>query len=184
MTGPSSDAAGAVTIASLDEGAARAALPELAAVLVDAVAGGSSVNFMAGLDTAAATRFWEGQIPGLADGGRRLFVARVEGRIVGTVVLTFAPQPNAPHRAEIGKMLVLSSMRRRGIGRRLLAAAEAAAIEAGRFLLMLDTEAGSAGEALYRQAGWSAFGLVPDHSFRPQGVLAPTTFFYKRLDTP
>ena len=54
--------------------------------------------------------------------------------------MTFAHQPNAWHRAEITKMLVLSSARRQGLGRRLLATVEQAACEAGRTLLMLDFE--------------------------------------------
>jgi GNAT superfamily N-acetyltransferase len=41
-------------------------------------------------------------------------------RLVATVMLTLAPQPNAPHRPEVSKMLVLSRARRQGLGRRLL----------------------------------------------------------------
>jgi GNAT superfamily N-acetyltransferase len=93
----------------------------------------------------------------------------------------FAHQPNAPHRAEIGKMLVLAAARRQGLGRRLLAAAEEAAREAGRTLLLLDTESGSAGDMLYRSCGWTEIGRVPGHAFRPDGRLAETTMFYKTL---
>jgi GNAT superfamily N-acetyltransferase len=146
------------------------------------VAHGASVNFMAGFAVEAGLAFWRSQLSGVAAGERRLFVADDGERLVGTVVLTFAHQPNAPHRAEIGKMIVLSSARRQGLGRKLLAAAEAAAREAGRTLLMLDTEQGSAGDRLYRSCGWTAFGSVPDHSFRPDGRIAAATFFYKRLD--
>ena len=102
-------------------------------------------------------------------------------RLVGTVMLMFAPQPNAPHRADIGKMLVLADARRQGVGGRLLAAAEAAALKAGRTLLLLDTESGSAGDRLYRRSGWTVLGTVPDHAFRPDGRLAETTMFYKIL---
>lgn len=78
-------------------------------------------------------------------------------------------------------MLVLSSARRRGLGRRLLAAAEDTARRAGRTLLMLDTETGSAGDMLYRSCGWVECGRVPDHSFRADGRLAETTLFLKAL---
>ena len=165
----------------LDAAAAEARLPELAALLVDAVAHGASVNFMAGFSAAEGERFWRGQLPGIAAGERMLFVAEGEGRLLGTVVLSLAPQPNAPHRAEIGKMLVHSGARRQGLGRRLLRAAEAAALASGRTLLLLDTEAGSAGERLYRSCGWTAFGVLPDHAFTPDGRLAPTSYFYKAL---
>lgn len=168
-------------IRELGAAEAEARLGELAAILTDAVAHGASVNFMADLPAAEAVEFWRGQVPGIADGSRRLLVAADGAALVGTVVLTFAHQPNAPHRAEIGKMLVLSHARRRGLGRRLLTAAEATARDHGRTLLLLDTQTGSAGERLYRSCGWTALGIVPDHALTPDGRLAPTTFFYKRL---
>ena len=129
-----------------DEAAAR--LDELAALLVDAVAGGASVNFLSGLDLPEARAFWAGQIPAMAHGDRLLLAALGDEEILGTAVLTFALQPNAPHRAEVTKMLVARSCRRRGLGRRLLSAAEAASLAAGRTLLVLDTEAGSEGDRL------------------------------------
>jgi len=162
-----------------DEAAAR--IGELAAILRDAVENGASVNFMAGLTEAEATLFWRGQLAGIAEGSRTLLVAERDGAIVGTVVLTLAPQPNAPHRGEIGKMLVHSSLRRRGLGRRLLEEAEAAARQQGRSLLLLDTQTGSAGEVLYRRCGWTEYGVVPNHSHVPKGGLSPATFFYKEL---
>lgn len=177
MTAPSTP----IAIRSLDAVEAGARLDELSDILVDAVAHGASVNFMAGFMQEEGRSFWRGQLPGIADGSKRLLVGDDSRRLVATVVLTLAQQPNAPHRAEIGKMLVLSSVRRQGLGRRLLAAAEAAAREAGRTLLMLDTETGSAGDGLYRRCGWTEIGRVPDHAFRPDGRLAQTTLFYKAL---
>ncbi len=121
------------------------------------------------------------RIPGIADNSTQLLVAEDGSTLVGTVLLMFAHQPNAPHRAEIGKMLVHSSMRRQGLGRHLLTAAETAARQASRTLLMLDTESGSAGDLLYRSCGWTPVGSVPDHAFRPDGRLAATMIFYKQL---
>ncbi len=180
MTAPLATSA-RISIRALDAAEAGARLDELAAILVDAVAHGASVNFMAGFSNGEAREFWRNQIPGIAGGEKRLLVGDDGGRLVGTVLLMFAHQPNAPHRAEIGKMLVLSSLRRQGLGRRLLTAAEDAARAAGRTLLLLDTEAGSAGDRLYRACGWTAIGAVPDHAFRPDGRLAETTMFYKTL---
>lgn len=168
-------------IRALTVGEAEARIAGLAAVLADAVRNGASVNFMAGFTEAEGAAFWRGQLAGIADGSRILLVAEAEGEIVGTVVLTLAHQPNAPHRGEIGKMLVHSRHRRTGIGGRLLTAAEETARKLGRTLLLLDTETGSAGERLYRAHGWTAMGVVPGHAFRPEGRLAPTTFFYKQL---
>lgn len=172
-----------IAIRTLDAAEAEARLDELAGILVDAVAGGASVNFMAGFSSAEGRAFWRTQLPGIAQGEKRLIVGDDGSRLAATVLLIMAHQPNAPHRAEIGKMLVHSQARRQGLGRRLLAAAEDAARAAGRTLLMLDTVAGSAGDKLYRSCGWTAFGTVPGHSHMPDGPLADTTFFYKRLDS-
>jgi GNAT superfamily N-acetyltransferase len=156
-------------------------LDELAALLVNAVESGASVNFMRGFTLEEAAGFWRGQLPGLADGSRVIVTAEADGRIVGTTVVTFAHQPNQPHRAEIGKMLVHSRHRRQGLGARLLSAAEATASAAGRTLLVLDTESGSAGERLYLRSGWTKVGEIPNYSFDPDGRLRAASIFYKNM---
>jgi GNAT superfamily N-acetyltransferase len=180
VTGPTATAS-RTCIRALNAAETETRLGELSAILADAVAHGASVTFLAGFTDDDGRSFWRDQLPGIGSGNRRLLVADNDARLIGTVVLTLAHQPNAPHRAEIGKMLVLSSERRKGIGRRLLLAAEEAAREAGRSLLMLDTESGSAGDMLYRSLGWTEIGRVPGHAFRPDGRLAETTLFYKLL---
>ncbi len=168
-------------IRELDAAEAEARLSELAELLVDAVAHGASVNFLAGFNSDDGRVFWRKQLADIAAGDKRLFVDERAGRLIATVMLIYAPQPNAPHRAEIGKMLVLFSERRQGLGRRILAAAEAAALAAGRTLLLLDTESGSAGDKLYRSCDWIEYGRVPEHACKPDGRLAETTMFYKNL---
>ncbi|HET7338164.1 MAG TPA: GNAT family N-acetyltransferase, partial [Candidatus Dormibacteraeota bacterium] len=98
---------------------------------------------------------------------------------VGTVQLGFAQFPNGRHRAEVAKLLVHSSMRRRGLATGLMNAAEEHARRAARTLLFLDTETGSAAEILYRKLGWTVAGVIPGFAYRPDGQLRPTTFFYK-----
>ena len=166
-------------IRALPPNEAARRLDELAALLVDAVESGASVNFMRGLTPDQAAGFWRSQLPGLADSSRILMAAEAGGRIVGTAMVTFAHQPNQPHRADITKMLVHSSLRRQGLGARLLAAAEAAARAAGRTLLVLDTESGSAGERLYARGGWIKVGEIPNFSYDPEGRLRAATVFYK-----
>lgn len=159
----------------------EARIAALGSILGDAVAHGASVNFLAGVSAAATEGFWRRQIPAIAAAETLLFVAEDGVRLMGTVLLMFAHQPNAPHRAEIGKMLVHSTARRQGVRRRLLTSAEEAARAAGRTLLMLDTETGSAGDLLCRSCGWMPLGVVPNHAFTPDGRLAPTTLYYKAL---
>ena len=170
-----------ITIREISAHEAKARIGELAAILADAVAHGASVNFLAGFTVEAAAAFWRGQLSGLADGSRHLLVADDGKALIGTVVLSKAPQPNQPHRADVGKMLVLEAARRRGLGRRLLQAVEALAASQGRTLLQLDTQTGSAAEGLYATGGWTRFGVVPGHALTPDGTPAETSFFYKQL---
>lgn len=68
-----------------------------------------------------------------------------------------------------------------GLGCALMEAVEARARADGRWLLILDTEAGTPADALYRSMGWQELGTMPNHAFRVDGVLAPTTYFWKNL---
>jgi GNAT superfamily N-acetyltransferase len=112
-------------------------------------------------------------------------VHRPDGdRVLGTVSLAFAAKPNSRHRAELVKLMVRREARGQGLGRGLLATAETAAVAAGVTLLHLDTETGSPAEHLYRSAGWTPAGTVPDYAATPEGVLRPTTIYYKRLTAP
>jgi GNAT superfamily N-acetyltransferase len=174
--------AAAPEIRRLDAEAYAAAVPGLGALLLDAVEGGASVNFLAGLTLAEATGWWADRAAAVRDGSMVPFVAiDPDDAIVGSTVLFPAPQPNGPHRAEIGKVLVLRSARRRGIARALMATAEAHAFAIGRWLLSLDTHEGTEAESMYRDLGWTEFGRFPDHSLTTTGSLLAAVYFWKDL---
>jgi GNAT superfamily N-acetyltransferase len=176
---------GEVSIEILTINQARQALPDLCALLIDSVEHGASVNFILPMSFEKASAFWtQRSFPGVAAQTTLLFVAKAQERLIGTVQIQFAPQENQPHRAEIAKMLVHSTARRRGVGGRLLVAAESAAVKAGRTLLVLDTEEGSDAERLYKSAGWRVIGVVPEYALTPTGRLIGSTHFYKSLSTP
>ncbi|MEU9622143.1 GNAT family N-acetyltransferase [Streptomyces sp. NPDC088251] len=152
---------------------------ELAALLVETVDGGSSVGFLAPLDRGAAAAWWRERAGAVDAGDLRVWIARDAERVAGTIGLVRAPLPNARHRAEIAKLMVRPSARGQGLGRSLLAAAERSAAEEGITLLVLDTESGSPAERLYRSAGWTECGSIPDYAADPAGTLRPTTLYYK-----
>jgi ribosomal protein S18 acetylase RimI-like enzyme len=152
-------------------------LGALADLLLDGIASNASLGFGADTTFDQAREWWAG----LKAGASVLLVAREDGRIVGSSVLGFSPFPNGHHRAELGKLIVLSTYRRRGIARELMRESEAEARRAGKTLLFLNTETGGAPEGLYRALGWTAAGIIPDFAYRPDGELRPTTFYYKRL---
>jgi GNAT superfamily N-acetyltransferase len=158
-----------------------AEIQALSDVLIDCVDGGASVGFMHPLPRAKADAFWLGVAASVARGERVLLAAHDDaGTILGTVQVVFAQYENQPHRADIAKMLVHRRARRRGAGAALLAAAERAAADAGRTLLVLDT-ASSDAERLYAKLGWKPCGVVPGFALLPDGGLCDTTFFYRAL---
>jgi GNAT superfamily N-acetyltransferase len=171
-----------VAIDALDAAGYEAAIADLSALVVDAVATGAGVNFLAGVTHDEAAAWWRARIPEITDGTTTAFVARDDGhRLVGSTLLIRSRNTNAPHRAEIGKVLVHSTARRRGIGRALMAAAEDRARADGRWLLILDTATGSDAEHMYRDLGWTVLGIMPNHSLLPDGTLSDTTYFWKDL---
>ncbi len=173
----------AVTIETLTASAASAALPELLAVLDDAVASGASVGFLPPLAAAEGRAYWRAVSAAVGDGSRVLLVARVAGGpIVGTVQLDLATRANGLHRAEVSKLLVARSARRQGLGRRLLVALEAEAQRLGRTTIVLDTRQGDPSEALYAGLGYQLVGAIPAYARSTDGTLHATAFYYKLLD--
>jgi len=154
---------------------------ELALVLIDCVEGGASVSFMHPLSLPKALAFWRRVAIDIDSGARALLVAEDAAGIVGTVQVVLAQPENQPHRADISKMLVHRRARRRGVGAALMHAAEDAARQSGKSLLVLDTASGDA-ERLYVRLGWTLAGLVPDYALWPHGGLCSTTFYYRKLD--
>jgi GNAT superfamily N-acetyltransferase len=156
-------------------------LEDLSALLIDAVEGGASLGFLMPMDPERAQAYWEGVSKAVQAGDKALLVAEIEGAILGTVQVVLDMPQNQPHRGEISKMIVHTEIRQLGLGMRLLLAAEERARIAGKSLLVLDTQTGSAAEHLYQKAGYTPLPPLPDYALTPDGLLAPTTIFWKRI---
>src|SRR4051812_36970696 len=81
----------------------------LNALLRDAVEGGASIGFMLPVVEPQLADYWAGVFADVAAGTRVLLVTREGGRIVGSVQLGLATKANSRHRAEVQKLLVLST---------------------------------------------------------------------------
>jgi GNAT superfamily N-acetyltransferase len=158
-----------------------AELHDLSQVLIDCVEGGASVSFMHPLCPEKAAAFWLEVAESAARGERALLVAEDEQGILGTVQVILRQPENQPHRADVSKMLVHRRARRRGLGEALMRAAEAAAREAGKTLLVLDTASADA-ERLYERCGWQRVGAIPGYALLPGGGLCDTVYFYRQLE--
>jgi GNAT superfamily N-acetyltransferase len=154
----------------------------LSDVLIDCVDGGASVGFMLPMSRAKAESFWHSTSASVTRGERVVLAAEDEiGTIVGTVQVILEQPENQPHRADIAKMLVHRRVRRQGVGRALLAAAERSALSAGKTLLVLDTVTGSDAERMYARQGWQRCGQIPNYALWPDGRPCATTIFFKLL---
>jgi len=156
----------------------------LADVLIDCVEGGASVSFMHPLSRDRAVAFWRRVAQGVAAGERALLVAEDARGLCGTVQLVLDQPENQPHRAELSKMLVHRRARRQGLGAALMRAAEAAARDCGKTLLVLDAVTGGDAARLYERLGWQRVGDIPDYALFPAGGFCSTTVYYRNLGDP
>jgi hypothetical protein len=155
----------------------------LGEVLHAVVHDGAGVSFVVPFSLEEARAFWLDKVlAGVRAGTRRVVVARESGRIVGTVQLDLAVPPNQQHRAEVAKLLVHPTARRKGVARALMLALEGLARSEGRTLLTLDTWTGGAAEPLYLSLGYIPAGVIPRYA---RGSVTPgleaTTIMYKEL---
>jgi len=170
-----------IEVRRLDAAEATLHLDGLAAVLADCVDGGASVSYMAPFSHDDARGAFEAFAADAARGRRLILGAFAGGEVVGTVQVVLATPPNQPHRADIAKLLVRRSARRRGVAQQLMAQAEREALAEGRTLLVLDTVTGDSAERLYERLGWTRVGVIPGYALYPDGRPCDTTVFWKGL---
>ena len=156
-------------------------IEELATVLIDVVEGGATVGFMMPITRERAVSFWRRVAEDVAAGKRLLLVAEDESGVCGTVQLILDLPDNQPHRADLSKMLVHRRSRRQGVAAELMRAAEVAAREFGRTLLVLDAVTDGDAARLYERLGWVRVGEIPAYALMPEGGLAGTTYYYRQL---
>jgi acetyltransferase len=160
--------------------ASQQLLEPLCDLLIDAVHSGASIGFLAPLSRETARQYWR---PVLSAVGPALclWVAQIDGKIVGTIQLAPCQKDNGRHRAEVQKLMVMGASRGQGISSKLLASAESHARELGCSLLVLDTLVGTHAETVYRHFGWQKGGEIPLYAGTPDGVLHPTAYYYKLI---
>lgn len=168
-------------IVRLDQIGFDDALPDLTDILHACVHDGASIGFILPFTTDHARAYWQHRVRPNLD-ALDLFIARENGRVVGTVQFIPADMPNQPHRADVAKLLVHPNVRRKGIARALMAAMEDRATQLGRTLLVLDTRSWDPSRILYQTLGFEIAGEIPNYCRNPfEDRLEPTTFMFKDL---
>ncbi len=156
-------------------------LDALADVLLACVEQGASVGFILPFTQQQAQVFWHKLLPAFASGEKRLLVARLHGKIVGTVQLVVATPANGKHRAEVSKLLVHPQARRQGIAKQLMQRIEILAKVEEKSLLVLDTDTNGSAVALYQGLGYQVAGVIPDYALSVNGELHATSVMYKKF---
>ncbi|TDZ22680.1 Acetyltransferase [Colletotrichum sidae] len=138
--------------------------------------------------------WWKERIAEVTAGTRLMLIlldesepcARAKGTELMGVAMLFMPySETGPFRGYVEKLLVSPKFRRRGGARMLMSALEGESIRRGRTLLMLDTEAGSPAEDVFRKFGYIEVGRIPNFGVSPAvpRQLKDEVFFYKQLHT-
>ena len=155
---------------------------QLVLLLTECVHGGASMGFLAPLPREDAEAYWMKVVGELAGGTRVILIGREHGAIVGSAQLALETRPNGRHRAEVQKVMVGPTHRRRGIAVAMMTKLEATALERGVRLLVLDTSEGYGGaRALYDALGYVYVGGIPDYALDPDGTPAKNAIYYKML---
>ena len=155
----------------------------LSALLRDCVLDGASIGFVLPMPATASEAFWRDKVlPGVRARTRLLLVAEAQGAVIGTVQLGLDTPPNQPHRADVAKLLVHPTQRRRGIARALMQELHHRAASLRRRLLTLDTRTGDPSERLYTALGYQTVGVIPGYCLDPTSErFDSTTIMYKTL---
>jgi ribosomal protein S18 acetylase RimI-like enzyme len=117
---------------------------------------------------------------------RELFVARLNGIIVGSAHLVRPPRNNEAqaHAAQLMHSYIAPYARSHGLARMLTMGVEERARELGYHVLNLDVrETQQAAIQLYESLGYVRWGVHPDYAF-VRGQVVQGYFYYKRLRRP
>jgi ribosomal protein S18 acetylase RimI-like enzyme len=117
---------------------------------------------------------------------RELFVARLNGSVVGSAHLVRPPRNNEAqaHAAHLMHSYIAPYARGHGLARMLTTGVEERARELGYHVLNLDVrETQAAAIRLYESLGYVRWGIHPDYAL-VRGKVVRGFFYYKRLRKP
>jgi len=153
----------------------------LAKVHHDALRSGMALGALESMGRGVLERSYRDVVAGLDERERLLLVGEEQGEVVGMAQVVFSGATNADHRAEVQRVGVAANARGRGVGHRVMSAAEAVAREHGVTLLWLTTHSDTDACAFYEAIGYTRMGTMPNYSRRPDGTLWPAAFYFKDL---
>ena len=153
----------------------------LADLLIETVADGASIGFLAPVTFSEARSYWQNVNTHLAEPTQWMWIAFAAGQLLGTVQLSVCNKANGNHRAEVEKLMVAKGARGKGVAKALIGALEAWASEHQLRLLVLDTKQGDTASFLYPKLGYQNGGVIPNFAKDGLGCMAATVYFYKQF---
>ncbi len=140
-----------------------------------------TVGFAAALSEAQAQRYIA-NITALIDSVSEGFlVARVQGKIVFHVLISFKSDPNNQHLANASKAIVSPEFRGRKIIQKALHYVCALCREKGITTLLLDARVGTAAETLWKRMGFIEWGVLPGYAV-VEGKAIGGSYMYQSID--
>ena len=159
----------------------RELIAPLSALFSRIIADGASMSYLAPLLPETADAYWRKIAADVDAGERVVLVVYVNGVVAGSVQLALSMPENGTHRADLQKLMVHPDFQRRGLGAKLMRAAESAAKAHDRRLIVLDTQQGSVAETFYETLGYQRAGVIPNYALYDNGILVATVLFYRDL---
>jgi acetyltransferase len=158
-----------------------ALLPDLVELFTETVNGGAPLGFLPPINHAMAREYWISLIRDLETRSRLLLIAFDESVVIGSAQLVLSQGPNSPHRAELQKVFVERGSRGRGIGKTLMHAVHAVALENGRTLIHLSARRGEPAETFYKSLGYKEAGVMPGWTIDRDGERYDHVTLYKEI---
>ena len=155
-------------------------VPTLVDLLIETVAAGAPLGFLAPVAPDDARNYWLSIAPELRAESRLLIGAFCDGRIVGSGQLVLPSLPNARHRAELQKLFLARAFRGQSIGERLMAGLHDAARRHGRWLVLLHARRPVV-DRFYKPLGYEEVGVVPAYSLGTDGEDVDSVSLYLDL---
>lgn len=154
---------------------------EFAALLSDAVEDGGCVGFLLPVTADKLDRYWSGVAREMEAGERELLAAFEFNRLIGSVQLAYEKAESVRHRADLQKLMVHSSERRRGIARALLVHALERMPALGLVMYTITTANAGPAEYLVRSLLFTRYGIMPHYGLTPDGKLHDASLHYISL---
>ena len=181
MTAPYSRESHSITIRQLSALEFVALLPDLVALFLETVNGGSPLGFLAPITREVVRDYWISLIPEIESGARLVLIAYHDNIVVGSGQLVLSRRSNSPHRAELEKLFVERASRGHGVGKTLLQALHGVARQHGRTLILLNTRRGEPAENFYKRLGYREVGVIPGWTIDEEGERYDHVTLYQEL---